>query len=130
MTDLPETHARFRAAVEAHDHDAMEACLAPDVVFRSPAVHTPYEGREATMQVLRAVTTVFEDFTYVDELAGQDGTSVLVFTTRVGDRQLQGIDLLRFGDDGLVSELTVMVRPLKGVVALVEAMGAALAEQA
>lgn len=129
MVDLHPTHAVFRAAVESDDHTAMEACLAPDVVFRSPAVHTPYEGREATMQVLRAVTTVFEDFTYVDELTGADGTGVLVFTTRVGDRQVQGIDLLRFGDDGLVTEFTVMVRPLKGLLALVEAMGSALAAQ-
>ena len=129
MTDLHPTHAAFRAAVESGDHAAMEACLAPDVVFRSPAVHTPYEGRDATMTVLRAVTTVFEDFTYVDELAGADGTSVLVFAARIGDKQVQGIDLLRFGADGQVVEFTVMVRPLKGLLALVKAMGGALAGQ-
>lgn len=126
MTDLHPTHGTFRTAVESGDHAAMEACLAPGVVFRSPAVHAPYEGRDATMQVLRAVTTVFADFSYVDELAGADGTGVLVFTARVGDMQVQGIDLLRFGDDGLVTEFTVMVRPLKGLLALVEAMGVAL----
>ena len=101
----------------------MQACLAPGVTFRSPAVHTPYEGREATMTLLRAVLTVFEDFTYVDEGTGGAGSSVLRFTARVGNRQIEGVDLLRFGADGLVEELTVMVRPLKGLLALVEAMG-------
>lgn len=33
----------------------MTAALSPDVVFNSPAVHKPYEGREATMVVLEAM---------------------------------------------------------------------------
>jgi hypothetical protein len=112
----------FRAAIEARDLAALEAALAPDVSFRSPVVHKPYEGRDATMFVLRAVFEVFEDFEYVDELEGPDGTHGLVFHARVGDRQLQGWDYLRTGDDGLVTELTVMVRPMSGLVALGEAM--------
>ena len=48
---------RFRDAVLARDPDAMEAVLADDVVFRSPAVHQPYDGRVATMVVLRARAT-------------------------------------------------------------------------
>jgi hypothetical protein len=115
----------FRAAVEARDLDAMESALHPDVVFRSPAVHTPYEGREQTMRLLREVVEVFEDFRYVDEL--EAGSShALVFEARVGDRRLQGLDHLRTDADGLVVELTVMVRPLSGLVALAQAMAARL----
>jgi hypothetical protein len=116
----------FRAAIEARDLDALEAVLAPDVVFRSPVVHRPYEGREATLVLLRAVSEVFEDFEYTDELEGPDGSHGLVFRARVGDRELQGWDYLRTGDDGLVTELTVMVRPMTGAVALGEAMRAKL----
>jgi len=47
---------------------------------------------------------------------------VLQFETRVGDRQLQGVDILKFAEDGAISELTVMVRPLSGIHALAEAM--------
>jgi SnoaL-like domain len=112
----------FRAAVVSGDEAALADVLAEDVVFRSPAVYKPYQGREATTLVLRAVSRVFEDFRYDDRFAGDDG-EVLLFSARVGDRELNGIDLLRFDDDGKVRELTVMIRPLSGLAALVEAMG-------
>jgi hypothetical protein len=112
----------FKAAVVSGDEAALADVLAEDVVFRSPAVYKPYQGREATTLVLRAVSRVFEDFRYDDGFAGDNG-EVLLFSARVGDRELNGIDLLRFDDDGKVRELTVMIRPLSGLAALVEAMG-------
>ncbi|MGH2953288.1 MAG: nuclear transport factor 2 family protein [Solirubrobacterales bacterium] len=112
----------FRAAVESWDRDALTEALAPGVVFRSPAVFRPYEGRETTLVVLEAVSNVFEDFRYLEGLEGEEG-EVLHFEARVGDRELDGIDLLRFDDAGLVRDLTVMIRPLSGLTALVEAMG-------
>lgn len=115
--------AAFRAAVEAADPDAFVPLLAEDVVFCSPAVHRPYEGKAATLWVLRAVVTVFEDFRYTDELPGDPHG--LVFRARIGERELQGIDLLR-ARDGLITELTVMIRPLSGLNALVAAMASAL----
>ena len=111
----------FKAAVLSGDEAALADVLAEDVVFRSPAVYKPYEGREATTLVLRAVSRVFEDFRYDDRFAGDDA-DVLLFSARVDDRELNGIDLLRFDDDGKVRELTVMIRPLSGLTALVEAM--------
>jgi hypothetical protein len=115
----------FRAAVEAKDLDAMRRALHPDVVFRSPAVFTPYEGRDAVMHLLSHVVEVFEDFRYTDELTGI-GTHGLVFAARVGDKSLQGWDYLALDDEGLIVELTVMVRPLSGLLALAQAMGARL----
>jgi hypothetical protein len=111
----------FKAAVESGDERALGEMLSPDVVFRSPAVFKPYEGRDATMLVLRAVSNVFEGFRYEDQFQGSDG-EVLLFAARVGDRELSGIDLLRFDADGRVRELTVMIRPLSALTALVEAM--------
>lgn len=111
----------FKAAVESGDQRELTEVLAPGVVFRSPAVFKPYEGREATMLVLRAVASVFEDFRYEDRFEGSDG-EVLLFAARVGDRELSGIDLLRFDEAGRVRELTVMIRPLSALNALVEAM--------
>lgn len=115
----------FRDAVVAHDHEALVATLAPDVRFCSPAVHRPYEGRDATAFVLAGVMQVFEDFRYVDELHG-DGSAMLRFVARVGDREIEGVDLLTVGADGAITELTVMIRPLRGLQAVVEAMGRAL----
>ena len=116
----------FRAAVEARDTEAMAAALSPDVVFRSPVVFKAYEGRDAVMHLLRNVLEVFEDFEYVHELEG-DGTHGLVFRARVGEKHVEGWDWLRVDDDGLVTELVVMVRPLSGLIAVAEAMGARLA---
>jgi uncharacterized protein len=117
----------FHDAVVARDWDTAVAQLADDVVFRSPAVHRPYEGREATATILRAVSQVFEDFHYVDVL-DQGDRAGLVFTARVGDRELQGWDYLQFDEQGRIREFTVMIRPLSGLLAVVEAMQALLDE--
>ena len=115
----------FRHAAETGNHDEMMAVLAPDIIFRSPIVFKPYTGREAVAPLLAAVFTVFEDFRYVDHLEGED-SATLLFKARVGDRELDGLDYLRFGDGGLVSEMTVMVRPLSAAMALAESMRARL----
>ena len=117
----------FREAVETRDPEKMRAALHPEVVFRSPAVFKPYEGRDTVMVVLRHVLEVFEDFRYTDELHG-DGTHGLVFAARVGDKQLQGWDYLTLDADGLVTELVVMIRPISGLMAVAEAMRARLAD--
>ena len=103
----------------------MEAALAPDVAFRSPVVFNAYQGRDSVMHLLRNVVEVFEDFRYVDQLAGES-TEGLVFRASVGEKEVEGWDYLTIGDDGLVTELVVMVRPLSGAIALAEAMGARL----
>ncbi|MFD5255448.1 nuclear transport factor 2 family protein [Streptomyces bobili] len=115
----------FREAVEAGDLQAVEALLAEDVVFTSPVVFKPYAGKAITAAILRAVTEVFEDFRYERELAGGDGRDhALVFSARVGERELSGCDFIHVDEDGLIDRLTVMVRPLSGAHALAEAMGA------
>jgi SnoaL-like domain len=119
----------FRAAVEQRDPDAMAAALHPDVVFHSPAVFKAYEGREATMRLLRHVLEVLEDFRYLDELSG-DGSHGLVFAARVGDKTLEGWDYLKLDGDGLITELSVMIRPLSGLIAVAQAMGERLAADA
>ncbi|MCE0766640.1 nuclear transport factor 2 family protein [Pseudonocardia kujensis] len=116
--------AAFRAAVERGDADAATDLFTTDAVFHSPIVHRPYEGREALRAILRAVVQVFEDFRYTDEFAGETG-HVLVFRARVGDRELEGVDILREGPDGL-AELTVMVRPYSAATLLRERMAALL----
>jgi hypothetical protein len=116
----------FRAAVEAKDHAAMVACMAPDVVFHSPVTFKPFLGRDAVSTLFAALLEVFEDFAYTDELEA-DGLQVLVFRARVGERLLEGVDILRTGDDGQVRDFTVMVRPMSAVIALAEAMGPRLA---
>ena len=100
----------------------MSSLLSPDVVFHSPVAFTPFRGRADVIEVLGHVMAVFEDFTYVDELAGE-GTHALVFSANVAGRRVQGLDHLRLDENGLIAEFTVMIRPLSGVIAMAEAMG-------
>ena len=95
------------------------------MVFRSPAVFKPYEGRETVATILRTVGRVFEDFRYTDELEG-DGVHALIFEAKVGDRAVQGMDLIRPDGNGQIAEFTVMIRPATGLIALAERMGPAL----
>jgi hypothetical protein len=118
---------RFRAAAESKDFSAIDKLFTEEVVFRSPVVFKPYEGREAVAMILGAVGQVFEDFRYTDQVETGDAAA-LAFSTRVGDRELDGIDFLHFDSDGRVKEMAVYVRPMSGVTALAEAMQKKLAE--
>ena len=114
----------FRQAVEAHDTDAIAALLSDDVVFHSPVAFQPYVGKPLTAAIVRAVARVLEDFYYIREMSGPDGRDhALVFRATVNGRHVEGCDFLHIDDDGLIDDLTVMVRPLSGVTALAEAMG-------
>jgi hypothetical protein len=116
----------FRAAIERRDLDGMVATLADDVVLHSPVSFKPFEGKEAVAGLFEILLRIFEDFRYTDELPGEE-VHALIFRARVGDREVEGLDLVRPGPDGRILDFTVMVRPLTGVVALAEAVGAQLA---
>jgi ketosteroid isomerase-like protein len=122
MTDVA---AEFRAGVESGDMVSAVALLAEDVVFHSPIVFADYRGRDAVAPILYGVASVFEDFRYIAEYASEDG-HVLAFSARVGDRALDGVDILRIAD-GAIAEFTVMVRPYSAATALRERMAALLA---
>jgi hypothetical protein len=111
----------FRAAAESKDFSKLEEIFAEDVTFRSPAVFKPYEGRDAVAMLLTAVSQVFEDFRYTDLVETGD-VATLAFSATVGDRELDGIDLLRFDGEGKVREMAVYIRPMSGLHALAEAM--------
>ena len=118
----------FRAEVEARDAEAAVATLDDDVVFISPIVFKPYAGKAAAAAVITAALRVFEDFAYEAELASEDGRNhALMFRARVDRKDIQGCDFLHHGEDGLVDQLTVMVRPLSAALALRDRMAAQLA---
>jgi hypothetical protein len=117
----------FRVAIEAGDIEAAVGLLAEDVEFRSPVVFGPYRGREPVAELIRGVARVFEDFHYLREIGEPDGRDhALVFSARVGGRQVEGCDFIQSNEDGSIAELVVMVRPLTGSIALAEAMQRAI----
>jgi hypothetical protein len=119
-------HSPFRAAVEAKDFAAIESVLAPDVHFRSPAVFAPYNGRDSVGALLRLVGEIIGPALEYQWQVQEGDREVLCFTTSVGGRDVEGVDLLRYDDEGLVSEMVVMMRPLSGLIAVRDAIGARL----
>jgi hypothetical protein len=118
----------FRSAVEAGDHEAMMAALAPELRFHTPVYLNPIEDRGVVSILLELLLETFEDFHYTDELHG-DGVHGLVFRTHVGDQQIEGLDLLRFDDSGLVDDFTVMIRPFSALEKLRDVVTAAMTER-
>lgn len=115
----------FRKAVEQRDLEGMAALLAEDIVFWSPVAFEPFRGRDTVSRLLEVLMNeAFQDFRYTDELSGADGVHALIFKARVGDRELEGLDLLRTGPSGLIEDFTVMIRPASGLQALGAAVGA------
>ena len=113
----------FRKVFEERDLGAIEALLAESVVFTSPVATKPYPGKAMTAAILRGSMRVFEDFRFVRELAGPDGRDLaFAFAATVNGTDLTGCDFLHFDDEGLIDDVTIMVRPLAGANALAQAM--------
>ncbi len=124
--DVTAALARWHEVAEAGDASRLPALVAEDGVFRSPAVHTPQQGRSAVVGYLSAAFTVLgPQLRYLREWVGAD-SAILEFSTVVGGKQVHGIDMITWDDAGLIRDFTVMVRPLQGLQAVIEEMGAEL----
>ena len=121
---MRSTLRRWHEMVASKDLEALKEIIHPDAVFRSPVAHTPYQGRDALTLALSTVINVFQNFAYHREFFTEDGRSAtLEFSAHVGGKQLKGVDLIKFNDDGLITEFEVMIRPASGLMALGEEMG-------
>jgi len=126
MTERPEPLTRWHRIVEEQDPAQLDELLAETCVFRSPAVHTPQEGKSLTTAYLSAALVVLGSTLSYQHEWWDAGSAVLEFTAELDGLQVHGIDMLRWGSDGLVTEFTVMVRPFKGLTQLMRLMAAEL----
>lgn len=120
--DRPETLTRWHEVVEAADPALLDALLADDAVFRSPAVHTPQEGKELTTDYLRAALRVLGPTLAYQHEWHDDSSAVLEFRAELDGLTVHGIDMIRWDNAGRITEFTVMVRPFKGLQKLMERM--------
>lgn len=122
MHDHPPIH-RWHQMVDARDPRGLDALLAEDAVFHSPVVHTPQRGRRITALYLQAAFEVFfrGDFRYVREIIGSHD-ALLEFETTIDGVMVNGVDLIRWNDEGQITDFKVMVRPLKGIQAVHQRM--------
>ncbi|MCL5042913.1 MAG: nuclear transport factor 2 family protein [Gammaproteobacteria bacterium] len=111
--------------VEQQDGSGLDELLADDVVFHSPVVHTPQRGKMITRLYLTAAMQTLNapgHFKYLRELV--DGNNaVLEFQTEIDGVTINGVDMIEWNDAGQIIDFKVMVRPLKAVNAIHQAMG-------
>ena len=123
-----ENLARWHAYMHGgSDPAVLSAMLAEDAVFHSPVVHTPQAGKPVVMAYLVAAADVLgnDSFHYVRELVDGD-EMMLEFVTELDGIAINGVDIIRFNQDGLISDFKVMVRPLKAINKVWEMMAAQL----
>jgi len=113
-----QTLAEWHEMVAARDLSRVATLCAPDAVFRSPVAFTPYRGAELVAQFLQQAMQVFDDFRYHRTFIDGERNVVLEFSAKVGDKELKGIDMIRFDAGGRIIEFEVMVRPASGLQAL------------
>lgn len=123
--------AAWHTYMKGGDPEALAALLAEDAVFHSPVVHSPQAGRDKVFAYLHAASHVLggDDFRYEREIV--DGNQAcLEFTTEIDGIHINGVDIIRWNNEGKISDFKVMIRPLKAINKVWEKMAAMLAAQA
>lgn len=121
------TLATWHQVAKDRDIEGLYNLLDDNVVFHSPVVHTPQEGKAITAKYLSAAFDVFfnESFTYVREVSSE-GQAILEFEVEIQGVKVNGVDMISWNQTGLITEFKVMVRPLKAVSLIHQNMGAML----
>ena len=119
--------ARWHEYAERGDPALLDALIAEDAVFQSPAVHSPQVGKAITLKYLRAAMVVLnnDSFRYLGEWIGMD-SAVLEFETEMDGLTVNGVDMIWWNEAGQITRFKVMVRPLKALNALVARMAGEL----
>ena len=120
--------AAWHALVDTRDPAGLDALLAEDAVFLSPVVHAPQRGKPLVKTYLAGALKVFcnPTFRYVREIVGASD-AMLEFETEMDGIVVNGVDIIRWNEDGRIVEFKVMLRPLKAIHLIHERMGAMLA---
>jgi hypothetical protein len=124
----PPAIERWKSIAKSGDAAALDALLADDAIFISPVVHTPQRGKAITRKYLTAALAVLggEAFRYGEEWIGAH-SAVLEFFTVIDGVEINGADFIGWNASGEIESFKVMVRPLKAIQAIHQAMGARLA---
>jgi hypothetical protein len=117
----------WHCLVRSRDPSGLDALLADDVVFHSPVVHSPQQGKKLATLYLAAALHVFSnaDFRYVREIVGATD-AMLEFETEVDGVRVNGVDIIRWNESGRIVDFKVMLRPLKAINLIHQRMAAML----
>ena len=119
-----DTMATWHQLVKSQDATGLNDLLADDAVFHSPVVHKPQVGKAITQKYLAAAFQVFfnDSFRYVREVKGEHD-AVLEFMVEIDGIGVNGVDMIKWNDEGRIVEFKVMLRPLKAVNLIHQKMG-------
>ncbi|WP_020400834.1 nuclear transport factor 2 family protein [Kordiimonas gwangyangensis] len=121
MSNTDSFLKKWHQAVQTGDMELLHSIIAEDASLLSPAFWKPRVGRDKVAMVLKAVSDTFQELTYTKEWV--DGNElILEFNTRVGDKTIKGIDRITLNDNGLLTEIEVLIRPMNGLTALAAAL--------
>lgn len=128
---IPDTLARWHQLVRDRDVRGLPSLLADEVVFHSPVVHTPQQGKAVTLGYLQAAFSVLanDTFHYVRELYGERN-AILEFEVEIGGVYINGVDMIRWNEHGQIVDFKVMLRPLKALQLIQQQMAVMLQAQA
>ena len=122
-----------------HDHikgeflGGLDELLADDVIFYSPIVFSPQNGKELTTLYLMAAGNTFggdkakdgtlegSSFKYTKEIL-EGNQAMLEFETQIDGKYINGVDIITFNESGKISEFKVIIRPLQAVQIIHEQM--------
>jgi hypothetical protein len=133
--------AKWHAHLRGELPGGLDELLDDDVVFYSPIVYTPQEGKAITKLYLEAAGQTLPGdqppgskggdarppgaFRYTKTVMAGD-TAVLEFETTVDGKYVNGVDIIRANDAGRIVEFRVMIRPLQAVNLVHQQMAAML----
>lgn len=115
------TITRMKEIIAAGEEDKIGEVLAENVRFMPPTYWATWTGREPVAAVLGHVGAIFEDFRY-RRVMGEGNDWALEFQCKVGEFDAVGVDLITLGEDGLIEEFEVVMRPYKTVGVLRDKM--------
>ncbi|PPK90173.1 SnoaL-like protein [Kineococcus xinjiangensis] len=121
--------SRWRLAGERGDAEAAAACLSQDVVLISPLTEQfRFHGRDQVRVLLEAAFAAVSGIHFHTQVS-QDSTCALFYRGSIGTRQLEEAQLLRLDETGHIRELTLFIRSLPALTALMSALGPELARR-
>ena len=123
MTTTPQNIARWHQLVQSKSASDLADLIAEDVVFESPVVHSPQQGKAITVKYLTAALHVLnnDSFKYLREWQAPN-SAVLEFQAVCEGITINGVDMIEWNEQGQIVHFKVMVRPLKGLNKLHELM--------
>jgi len=126
MSDEPAALRHWHAVVTSMNPALLDDLLAQEVVFRSPAVFAPQQGKAVTTSYLSAALKVLgPSLRYVSQWHDQ-ASAVLEFEAELDGLYVQGVDILRWNAEDKLVSFTVMARPMRGLQKLAELMAVEL----